>query len=141
MFCSNCGREIPEDAKVCTGCGECILPPPGDNYTDNDGQATFYNDEYPIANKQVRPLSTLHFLAMQIVLFIPILNIILLFIWSFRNNTNLNRKAYSRSILVWIIAFCVAFLFVILTFVFMGYPISADVFVKLLKDAVNSIPE
>lgn len=72
MFCSNCGREIPEDAKVCTGCGEYVLPPPGDNHTDNDGQATVYNEEYPIANKQIRPLSTLHFLAMQVMLFIPI---------------------------------------------------------------------
>ena len=117
------------------------MSPPSDNYADDNGQATAYNEEYPIANKQMRPLSTLHFLAMQVVLFIPIVNIILLFIWSFRKNTNLNRKAYSRSILMWIVVFCVAILFVILTFLFMGYPISVDVFIKLLKDAVNNIPE
>lgn len=142
MFCSNCGREVSEDARVCDNCGECILPPPDETeaFCTKDGQDVFCNEEHVI-NKQNKPLSMLGFLAMQIALLIPVVGFILMFIWSFGRNTNANRKAYARSILVWLLVFCVVILFVILTFMFMGYPISINSIIRSLKGVVSSIPE
>lgn len=143
MFCSNCGQEVPEDAKVCNVCGKCILLPlgEGETVTKNDGQAIFCDEELQIISKQNKPLSTLSFIAMQLLFLIPILNVILLLVWSFRKNTNANRKAYARSALIWFLIFCVVLLFIILTFIFMGYPISINAFIKILKNLVNAIPE
>lgn len=143
MFCSNCGHEISEDAKVCDNCGEYVLPLPQENNESaaEDGQAVFNNEELLIINKHNKPLSTLSFLAMQVMLLIPVVNVVLLLVWSFRKDTNANRRAFARSALVWFIVFCVVLLFVLLTFIFMGYPVSINAFVRLLKEVVNRIPE
>lgn len=143
MFCSNCGCEVPEDAKVCSNCGVCILPIPDEDksFKENEGQAIYCSDALRTMDKKSKPLSTLAFFAMQIILLIPIINIILLFIWSFRKDTNANRKAYARSLLIWSIFACVALLFIILTLFFMGVPLSTDEFIKFIKEFINSIPE
>lgn len=52
--------------------------------------------------KKRRPLSTLSFFLTNLVLLVPVVNILLLFVWSFRKQTNQNRQSYARSILIWL---------------------------------------
>ncbi|MDO4730895.1 MAG: hypothetical protein Q4B14_02035 [Clostridia bacterium] len=52
--------------------------------------------------KKYKPMSTIGFFFTQLVLYIPVINIILLFVWSFRKNTNRNRKSFARSNLIWL---------------------------------------
>ncbi|MEG0803817.1 MAG: hypothetical protein RSF90_02555, partial [Pygmaiobacter sp.] len=48
------------------------------------------------------PLSMGQFMLMQLSLAVPVLNLVLLMIWSFGANTNTNRKNWARSSLIWI---------------------------------------
>lgn len=57
--------------------------------------------------KKRKPLSTAAFFGTQVLLLIPIVNLLLLFIWAFRKKTNSNRQAYARSILIWLLLFFV----------------------------------
>jgi hypothetical protein len=60
--------------------GADIEPPPGSKYA---------------------PLSTGEFMLITLLLCIPLVNIILLFIWAFSNNVNINKRNYSRAALIW----------------------------------------
>lgn len=59
------------------------------------------------------PLSTAEFFTMILLLGVPVLNLVLLVIWSFGSGTNLNRRNLSRAMLiltvilavVWVISF------------------------------------
>ena len=46
------------------------------------------------------PLSVGQYLGMFISLCIPIINIILLFVWGFGSGVNLNKKNYARAVLI-----------------------------------------
>lgn len=59
------------------------------------------------------PLTTAEFFAMIMLLGVPILNLVLLVLWSFGSGTNLNRRNLSRAMLiltvivavVWVVSF------------------------------------
>ena len=51
--------------------------------------------------KENNPISTAKAFALQLVLFVPIVNIITALIFGFRKNSNLNMKAYSRAFCIW----------------------------------------
>lgn len=50
-----------------------------------------------------RPVSTVGFFWTEFLLLIPLLNLVLLFVWAFREKTNRNRRAFARSVLIWIL--------------------------------------
>jgi hypothetical protein len=54
-----------------------------------------------------KPISTAGFFFTQLLLLIPLLNILLLFVWAFRKRTNANRQAFARSILIWMLLFLI----------------------------------
>ena len=93
-----------------------------------------------VLNKRNRPMKTASFFWTQVVLLIPVLNILLLFIWAFRKHSNANRKAYARSILIWMILVMVAVFSVLIAMLVMGYPIDLSYWIEQLKVWVNSIP-
>ncbi|MDD6489902.1 MAG: hypothetical protein PUG48_08840 [Clostridia bacterium] len=51
--------------------------------------------------KEQSPISTSKAFLLQLVLFVPIVNIITALIFGFRKNSNLNMKAYSRAFCIW----------------------------------------
>ena len=58
-----------------------------------------------------KPLSTGQFLLMFILMAIPLVNIILLFVWAFSGNTNINRRNYCRAaLLLLLIGVCISIL-------------------------------
>ena len=48
------------------------------------------------------PLSVGQFFLMDLVSMIPLLNIVLLLVWSFADNTNPNRRNLARARLIWV---------------------------------------
>lgn len=92
-------------------------------------------------NKYDMPLSTASFFFMQLVFLIPFINLFLLLIWAFKKNTNHNRKAYARSILIWFLSISVILLFVFVIMLFMRYPIDVGFWFQEFKSFINSIPE
>ncbi len=155
MFCTNCGQELPEDATVCPNCGvipftqaEPDINDPTTNSTEYYGQTYSYvnnssENDSPKSSKSLprytAPLSTASFFLTQILFLIPIVNLFFILFWSFKKNVNPNRKAYARSVLIWMGLIIFVITFSILTLAFMQYRISFNVFLSLLKNYLNSI--
>jgi hypothetical protein len=61
-------------------------------------------------------VSVKNWLLTMIILAIPLLNIIMLFVWSFGGNVNLNKKNYSRAtLIIMAIAVVITVLFVLMS--------------------------
>lgn len=92
-----------------------------------------------VINKYNRPFKTSTFFWTQVILLIPIVNIVLLFAWAFRKNSNENRKAYARSILLWISVVILALFIGTIVLWALGYPIDIGYWKNELKLAINSL--
>lgn len=125
MFCNNCGNKLPDDAKFCGGCGTRFepaqpayasaeqtatqpssppvyappmqTPPPYQQSYSPPQQQPFYSSQ--IDNG---PLSVGQYIGMFLLLLVPILNIVLLFVWGFGGAINPNKKNFARAYLIMI---------------------------------------
>ncbi|MEA4911257.1 MAG: hypothetical protein VB092_01420 [Oscillospiraceae bacterium] len=71
-------------------------------------------DPAPPRRSRYAPVSTFSFLVMYILLLIPILNIILLFVWARKNTKKVNRRSFARATLIFlllVVAFAVVCFF------------------------------
>ncbi|MDD2956255.1 MAG: zinc ribbon domain-containing protein [Oscillospiraceae bacterium] len=98
MFCEQCGAKLPEGAKFCAGCGaktervqvaytasaEPAPPRPG-AYSGQPGS---------------EPLRVGQYIGMLLLMIVPILSVVLLFVWSFGGSVNLNKKNFARAMLI-----------------------------------------
>ncbi len=91
-------------------------------------------------NKLVRPVRTGGFFFTELLLLIPVINLILLFVWAFRRRTNLNRKAFARSILIWILIALLLLLAGLIVMIILQMPMDYHYWIDRLKDLVNRIP-
>jgi hypothetical protein len=124
MFCANCGSKLSEGAKFCGGCG-AKTEPVHSAYTASVESAPMRSSPAPSVNTnpvqtaqsyqqtyaspqptayfgQMRdePLRVGQYIGMFLLMCVPILNIILLFIWGFGSSTNLNKKNFARAALI-----------------------------------------
>lgn len=105
MFCEKCGSKLPENAKFCGSCGAKTVPvepavatpvhdqpapppPPPVQAAAHFGQV------------ESEPLSVGNYIVMFLLMSIPLLNIILLFVWGFGSSVNRNRKNFARATLI-----------------------------------------
>lgn len=123
MFCENCGNKLPDGAKFCGGCGAKTepvqpaytaaaepararpIPPP--TYTSSVRAEPSYQQAYTPQQPSAYsgrggsdPLRVGQYIGMLLLLCVPILNIILLFVWSFGGSVNLNKKNFARASLI-----------------------------------------
>lgn len=158
MFCENCGKKLPDDAKVCENCGyktasaavpekpqqpqqpaqaqqpqqqpqpqqpqpqpqpqqpqpqyrtnntqQIPVVPPQTNY-QNQQQANYnpgqqpYNQQYsPYSPNLALPMTVGDFILTFFLLAIPIVNIILVFVWAFGESVNQNKKNMAKAVLI-----------------------------------------
>ena len=123
MFCENCGNKLPDGAKFCGGCGAKTepaqpaytaadapaparpVPPPA--YAPTAQTAPSYQQTYALQQPTAYsgrggsdPLRVGQYIGMLLLMCVPILNIILLFMWSFGGSVNLNKKNFARASLI-----------------------------------------
>ena len=123
MFCENCGNKLPDGAKFCGGCGAKTepaqpaytaadapaparpVPPPA--YAPTAQTAPSYQQTYAPQQPTAYsgrggsdPLRVGQYIGMLLLMCVPILNIILLFMWSFGGSVNLNKKNFARASLI-----------------------------------------
>ena len=115
MFCENCGATMSDDAKFCLSCGTATgaqaaalqtpsyaSPAPAPVYAP--AQPTYTQPAYTQPSygqtQGVPPLSVGSYIGMFLLLCIPIVNFILLLVWSFGGNVNKNKKNYARATLI-----------------------------------------
>jgi len=125
MFCENCGANIPPNTSFCSSCGTSFAaapvpappPQPQPAYTPPPPQP-YYNQQtaYRPAAASREPLSVGSFIGMFFLSALPIAGFIMLLIWAFSSDVNVNKKNYSRAILimsligigVWLIFFLIS---------------------------------
>ena len=135
MFCDHCGKIVPDNASVCDGCGKptasgrppvaAAVPP----YLSPDGQAqphsqaqgfappyqqpaAGYGYQPPYLPPRSEPLSVGDFAIIMIISAIPLVNLIMLLVWAFGSDVNVNRQNYARaSLLLMVICLGLVFLF------------------------------
>ena len=124
MFCENCGNKLPEGAKFCGDCGaktEPVQPaytvsaepapmrpvPPPPVYTSPAQTAPSHQQAYALpqppaysGQPESEPLRVRQYIGMLLLMCVPILNIILLFVWGFGSSANLNKKNFARASLI-----------------------------------------
>jgi hypothetical protein len=124
MFCANCGSKLPEGAKFCGGCGVKTEPvqaeytasekftpmrpaPAASVNTPPVQTAPSYQQAYapPQAAAYLgqlgdEPLRVGQYIGMFLLMCVPILNIILLFVWGFGSSANLDKKNFARAALI-----------------------------------------
>ena len=129
MFCENCGANIPDNSKFCTGCGTSFTgeapaapvkqpvqatapaPPPQPVYQQRPVQPAYtlppqqpyYNNQAPgYGSMQANrePLGVGSYIGMFILSAIPMVGFIMLLVWAFGGSVNLNKKNYARAILI-----------------------------------------
>jgi hypothetical protein len=137
MFCANCGNKLPEGAKFCGDCGVNTEPVQPD-YTASEKPspmrppappppfnmppvqtAPFQQQAYATPQSAAcpgqpgdKPLRVGQYIGMLLLMCVPILNIILLFVWGFGSSANLNKKNFARAalilcaimLIIWIVA-------------------------------------
>lgn len=123
MFCENCGTKLLTGAKFCTVCGtktdelpaqgkvaeEAVarpapVPPPYalPAHTLPPQQQVYAQPQPPtyVPQEGSEPLRVGQYIGMFLLLAVPILNIVLLFMWSFGGSVNLNKKNFARASLI-----------------------------------------
>lgn len=84
MYCENCGTKLKKDSKICYNCGK------------EKNKTNYYIDEKSLPEKY-KPISILGYIAYDIVFAIPIIGWILVFIFSFGKEENVNVRNWARS--------------------------------------------
>ena len=132
MFCEKCGNEIPDNSKFCAGCGakvepveasaesveqvvEPVAPPapvkaPEPVPPVTPKAAGTQNKQYNDKGNLIKPLSIGAYIGIFIILAIPIVNLIMLLVWSFSDTVNVNKKHFAIAQLILIL---IGILFVI----------------------------
>lgn len=94
-YCQNCGTAMAINAKFCPSCGRPTTAAPQGNVLQIIPQTYGVQPQ-----KDASPLSLGQFLIMLVISSIPIVGLVLLFVWGFGSNENVNRQNYSRAMLI-----------------------------------------
>lgn len=159
MFCPNCGKNNPDDSRFCESCGTTMNgpgaaatppaqpaqpaqpaynPPPQQQATYAAPAQPAYNAAPPAAYYQQpaygaadlnKPLSVGGYILTFLVMAIPLVGIIMTFVWAFGSNANINRRNYCRALLI------IALIMIVLTIVL------SIVFASVLPDILDSLSE
>lgn len=119
VICDKCGSTLPQDAKFCGSCGAKTLSdsfensapnpaPPPPSYAAPAATATRQNVAPPPPSYTAPPYSTSsdplsikEYVIMFLLMCVPILNIVLLIMWSFGNTVvNVNKRNFARAALI-----------------------------------------
>ena len=114
MNCTNCGKEIQENAAFCTGCGakliqepkpaapkaapETAYVPQQSQYTQPQTQTPAFQEEAaPVLPAAYKPLSAWAYFGYQLLFSIPLVGFVLLIVFACGGCSNINLKNFARS--------------------------------------------
>lgn len=99
MYCTKCGREISDNSANCTYCGA----PTSDTTDWGSNSNQYQNVNYqsgPYIQEDTSPLSLGNYMVMLLITMIPVVNIIMLCVWSFGSDSNVNKRNFARAYLI-----------------------------------------
>ena len=149
MVCNSCGNNIDDflnDEMVCPYCHEDISNLANENtskdehYIKGNLQGNVCENIKNNVNLSAdNSLSAISFMLMQILFFVPILNLLFLFIFSFKENINKNIKSFARSILAWYALLCTAIISLITAMLILKYPLDLTFWFTKFKEFINNL--
>jgi len=91
--CHVCGKEFENETAYCADCGTKLnheepAAAPGAQYT-------------AVPEDKAKPLGMWDYFLMEFISKVPVLNLVMFFIWGFTGEANENKKNWSRSKLIW----------------------------------------
>lgn len=102
MECTNCGNIMEDGSVICDICGTSY-----ETMEFNTAENPSEQSEMVAIVKRPRrrkinppPMSLLQYLYMLIVMCVPILGIVMTFLWAFNKKDNPNRKNFARAALI-----------------------------------------
>lgn len=98
-FCNHCGASVDEEDRFCTVCGKPITAGDGAEQP-KASHAESQKKEEP--HLDTEPITVGGFLIMFLIMCIPVVNLVVLLLWAFGRNGNVNRRNFSRAALVYI---------------------------------------
>ena len=133
-FCSNCGKQFDDQAKVCPYCGtvnrRAAAAPAGSapqNPYPTAPVQQVYVQQAPITQDQLppqyRPLGAWQYFALNLLFAIPIVGFVFLIVFSFKRS-NINRRNYARSFFCALIVAVGLFLVLLLILLIFGLSLS-----------------
>lgn len=113
QFCSSCGSSMNENATFCTNCGatkpnsaqaaQVQYAAPAPTPYIPPVQQTYYQPVQPAYQnngQDTQPLTVGQYIGMFILMAIPVVGFILMLVWAFGSNVNINKKNYCRAALI-----------------------------------------
>ncbi len=119
MICPNCHAEVDNDKRFCPSCGAAMnaqaqTPPPPPPVSQPPYQQPY---QQPQANQQYcEPLSTGQFVLMDFLAAIPLVGLILYFVWAFSSSENPNRRSWAKARLIWLLISIVLSILLVIIF-------------------------
>ena len=118
VYCPRCGKELPADSVFCGECGANLTSAP----------ETFTVPPQCAPAVDTSPLRTTDYLILHLVNMIPMVGFILMLMWSFSDNVNLNRKNFCRAYLImYAVSFVLSIFLIALYAVILGAMFSGNV--------------
>ena len=84
MYCTNCGKELPNNSRVCPACGEVQTAAPEEN---------------PAPQYDVISLG--EWMVTILLTFIPLIGLVMMFVWGFGGSVSLTKRNWARAALIW----------------------------------------
>lgn len=119
MYCSNCGYKNSSNEGFCENCGAALQQPKivstkkqSREYSNQDNKQVSYTNHSTVDGNI---LTLGNYIIMMILSAIPFVGFVLLLIWSFGSDVNINKKNWARATLI--------FAAVIVVFSFIFYSI------------------
>lgn len=113
VACNNCGSNMSNTEKFCPSCGTPnpyanAQNTPNYNYQQDVPPYTYpsspsYTETPPAPNSPYSPISVGAFIGIALLMVIPLVNLIMLFVWAFGGSTKINLKNYARAQLILIL--------------------------------------
>lgn len=112
MVCKNCGAFCADNATFCEKCGSQLVneaPYQAANNVQqvNNGQQYYQQPLYTPQVQTEEPVSVKEWLLTTLVMIIPLVNIIMVFVWAFGNGAKKSKSNFFKAYLVWILIFVV----------------------------------
>jgi len=111
-YCEQCGEMNVDGAAVCVKCNSFLGGGPAAAKLSGNHVSSPYSPPVAAANSDTVTIGD--WLLTNLIMIIPLVNIILLFVWAFDSNTKPSKKNWARAALLWIaICFVIMIMFVI----------------------------
>ena len=121
MECTNCGNIMEDGAVVCDVCGTSFETLEFDKIrkTNSDGRVAIVKRPQRRKNNNPPPMSLLQYLYVLLVMCVPVLGIVMAFLWAFKTeeNHNPNRTNLAKAMLI---VWAVLIVIFILLSIFLG---------------------